>query len=84
MVLETTRDIESILHVVRQLFAMNVLSKTQHIQHAESELCFAAMLQRQSFPHGGRVRSSAASPFGSFAKATSAFVLLRGDVCFSV
>src|SRR5689334_23965143 len=49
VIFETPRNVQSSFHINRELFAMNVLAKAQHIQHAESELRFVAMLERQQF-----------------------------------
>jgi len=44
VILKSPCNIEAILHIVREVFTMDVLSKTQNIQEAESKLCFVAVL----------------------------------------
>src|ERR1043165_6322714 len=83
VILEPARDIEPILHVVRQLFAVDVLTKTQNIQHVERETRLGVVFERRqlgatiSFElRGESVRIFSVSDEG--------VVLFGGDLRFGV
>ena len=83
MVVETTSDIEPVLHLTSHFFTMNVRPKRQDIQQTKGKLCFTSMFDRHQL--GSPVAFySCCQSFGILCKSKKLLVLHQRDDCFSV